>query len=629
MMAKGRLARILISMGILVCVQVCLAGESTWIEVRSPHFVVISDASAKQARRTARSLEQFRNLIQTALPKLKVDSSSPLIACVLRDEKGFKALLPNEMLGKGAATPGGLFAASPEKSFVLLRADAPPELGYHAIYHEYVHQVMRLNYPDLPLWLSEGFAEFFGSANLSDGASDLGIASPNLLLTLQNSTMLPLATLLSVTQDSPHYRRQGMVEVFYAQSWALTHYLMLGDKQAHTAQLFEFLDLLQKDIPEQEAIQRAFGDLKALEQKLGVYIRSMAFYHYRIAAKLDVKEDQYPVRTLSPAESLALRGEILVHVNRFDDAKALLKQSLELDPRSALANEGMGMLYNNLQDSVQAEKYFSAAAELDSKSFLAQYFAAHAAFERGERELVEGYLRKALTINPDFAPACRNLSEHLTTQRDRLPEALELARKAASLEPANLSHRIHIGIVLLAMGKEDEASALAERILAIAKTDGDRRGAESLRFQIKERRENMLENQRRAATVKEELQRMEDRRLRDEKLEEQIQTQAEQRKQAAKAAPIKTGAAVKAAGIIRSVKCDYPAVMDVVLDSNGKLQKLRASNYYQVQYWAVEAPGKTGFEPCEELEGKRVEIEFLTVSGQEYSGLIKTVAIVK
>jgi hypothetical protein len=69
--------------------------------------------------------------------------------------------------------------------------------------------------------------------------------------------------------------------------------------------------------------------------------------------------------------------------------------------------------------------------------------------------------------------------------------------------------------------------------------------------------------------------------------------------------------------------------MNVVLDSNGKLRKLRAENYYQVQYWAVEAPGKTGFEPCEELDGKRVEIEFLTVSGQEYSGLIKSVAIQK
>jgi tetratricopeptide (TPR) repeat protein len=628
-MAISKLAGILTSMYVVVTALFCIAGENIWIEVRSPNFVVISDASPKQARRTARSLEQFRNLIQTALPKLKADSGAAPIACVLRNEKGFKALLPNEVLEKGAAMPGGLFAGSPEKSFILLRADAPPELGYHTIYHEYVHRIMRLNYPDLPLWLNEGLAEFFGHATISDKTSDLGIASENLLLTLANSAMIPLATLLNVTHDSPYYRQKGMAEVFYAQSWALTHYLMLGDKQAHTSQLLEFLELLQKDVPEQEAINRALGDLKALERNLGDYIRSRAFYHFEIPAKLDASEDQYPVRTLSPAESLALRGEILVYVKRFDDAKALLKQSLELDPRSALANEGMGMLYSALQDNIQAGKYFTAAAELDSKSLLAQFFAARAAFEGGERERVEGYLRKALTIDPDFAPACRMLSVVLAMQQDGLPEALEFARKAASLEPANLSHRIHIGVILIAMGKEDEASALAERILAIAKTDEDRLEAESLRSQIKGQRERTLGAQRSATAVEEERQKMEERRLRDEKLEERIRAQEEQRSPAADPAPVKTGSAVKAAGIILSVKCEYPAVMDVVLDSDGKLQKLRADNYYQVQYWAVEAPGKTEFQPCEELDGKQVEIEFLTVSGQAYSGLIKTVAIKK
>jgi hypothetical protein len=35
------------------------------------------------------------------------------------------------------------------------------------------------------------------------------------------------------------------------------------------------------------------------------------------------------------------------------------------------------------------------------------------------------------------------------------------------------------------------------------------------------------------------------------------------------------------------------------------------------------------FQPCGELQGKRVEIEFLSVSGQEFSGLVKTVAIQK
>ena len=344
-MAQWRRARIFIGVGILACALFCVAGDITWIEVKSPNFVVLSDASQKQARRTARSLEQFRSLLQTALPKLKMDSGSPLIAFALRDEKSFKALLPGESLAKGAALPGGLFISSPERYFVLLRTDAPGELGYHAVYHEYVHLVMRLNFPDMPLWLNEGFAEFFGFARVSDGKSDLGMPSPDLLQTLKNGTMIPLATLLEVSYDSPYYREQGKVDMFYAQSWALTHYLMIGDKQAHTAQLSEFMKLLQNDTPAQEAAKRAFGNLKNLERNLDMYVRSMAFYNYQIPAQLSAKEDQYPVRTISAAESLASRGAVLVHVNRLDDARAMLEQALQLDQSNALANEGMGMLH--------------------------------------------------------------------------------------------------------------------------------------------------------------------------------------------------------------------------------------------------------------------------------------------
>jgi tetratricopeptide (TPR) repeat protein len=320
---------------------------------------------------------------------------------------------------------------------------------------------------------------------------------------------------------------------------------------------------------------------------------------------------------------------VLVHTNRLDNAKAMLQEALQLDPRSALANEGMGMLFARLQNMAQAEKYFAAAAELDSKSFLANYYAAHAAYGRGDQDLVERYLRKALSINPGFAPACTMLAHHLAAQQERLPEALELSRKAAALEPANLSHRLNIGRILLAMNKEKEASALAERILAVAKTDADRAEAQSLLLNIKQRRDLRIEAERRTEIFKAEQKKLEERRLRDRELDEQLRAQSEARVPAAKPAPVKTGAAMKAAGLIRSVKCDYPAIMDVVLDSNGKLKKLRADNYYQVQYWAVGTAGKSGFEPCDELEGKRVEIEFLSVTGQEYSGLIKTVAIDK
>jgi tetratricopeptide (TPR) repeat protein len=613
--------------GLLACTFFCTAAEPPWMEVRSPNFTVISDASVKQARRVAKTLEQFRVLLQTVLA-LKVDPGSPLIVFAARDGEGLKALLPGDRKEKGALQPTGMFLAGPEKNFVILRTDIPDEQRYHIIYHEYVHMVMRLNFQSLPLWLAEGLAELFAHANISDKESSFGDASPEFLQVLRKLSIIPLSTLIAVTPDSPYYRQTDMARIFYAQSWALTHYLMLGDKGIHASQLREFLGLLQSGVSEQEATERALGDLKTLQQNLARYVGKGRYYHYKVPVRLHVNEGQYPARALSQAESLAMRGELLIHTDRLNEAKKMLEQALRLEPRSARANAGMGLIFMRLQDQGQAQEYLSKAIGLDSKSFLVQFYAAQLAYQKdGDYGAAETHLRKALAINPQFAPACGALSYILTMQGKKLPEALELAVKAANLQPADLSHRILVGQILMKTGKYDEATRIGERVLALAHTEAERREAESLLFMIKGRQERSLEAQKRAAALPKELTRIED--LRPAGAESETRRQAEattgEQSPETTAPKIKSGAAGKVEGVIRSVRCEFPAIMDVVLDSNGKQYRLRSQNYREIQYWAGAASGNDGFRPCEQLEGKLVEIEFLSVSGQEYSGIIRSV----
>lgn len=624
-MISGYRFRLLGYIGILLSTVLCTAGEEIWTEVTSPNFVVLSNASQKQARRTARTLEQFRSLIQTCMPRWKVDPGSPLVVFAARDGGSLKDLLPAEGQKKGMAQPAGLFQAGSERNFVLLRIDVPGDQGYHIIYHEYVHMLQRLNFQNLPLWLAEGLAEFFGHSTISDSSSSLGNISAEQIEVLRNSQLIPLDALLAAGHDSPLYRQEEMSQIFYAQSWALIHYLMIGDKQAHSGQLSAFLNLIHKGVSEQEAAGRAFGDLKLLEKNLENYVRAMAFYHYSIPAKLAIKEDQYAARALSPAELLVARGDLFVHTNRLPEAKAALELALNLDSRSARANEAMGLLYLRLQNQAQAQKFFSAAAELDSKSFMAQFYAAKLAYESGEEgdmASAESHLRKTLAINPQFAPAYRMLSQVLMTQKEKLPEALELAKKAADLEPAELSHQLNVGRVLMAMEKLDEAYNHGQRVLAAARTEGDRSQAELFLSWVKNSQEAALRAKRYAEAQREQARKMEEQRQLDE-------AAAKQAKAAAPVLPIKTGPAAKARGVVRSIKCDYPAIMDLVLEAGGKRQMLRAENYYQVQYWAVGNPGRGNFQPCDELEGKRVEIEYVTVKDQNYSGLIKTIVIEK
>ena len=188
MMDRSARPGFLIILWILISTPICIGREDVWTEVMSPHFTVVSDAPAKQARRTAKSFEQFRLLLQNVLtPDHKIDPGSPLIVFAMKDGSGLKALLPKDRLEKNETETAGIFMGSSEISFVALRLDVSNDWGTHTIYHEYVHMVMKLNYRKLPLWLNEGIAELFAYAKVSDKKSSLENDNPELIQNLHES----------------------------------------------------------------------------------------------------------------------------------------------------------------------------------------------------------------------------------------------------------------------------------------------------------------------------------------------------------------------------------------------------------------------------------------------------------
>ena len=142
-------------------------------------------------------------------------------------------------------------------------------------------------------------------------------------------------------------------------------------------------------------------------------------------------------------------------------------------------------------------------------------------------------------------------------------------------------------------------------------------------------RERALEAKRREEALQQEYKSMEEQRLKAEQLIEKYGAEDDRKQRADAAKPINTGPAATIKGRIESISCRNPARMNIVLNSDGNQLMLRAENYYKVQYWAVAAKGRSGFKPCEELQGRRVEIEYLSVSGMEYSGLIQMITIEK
>jgi hypothetical protein len=143
------------------------ASSDQWVGVRSPHFIVASDAGEKRARQTAHQFEQIRGLFHT-LFQARVDPMQPVIVLAVRDERGLKELLPRYWEREGGVRPAGVFASRDDKDYVALRLDAGGPNPFHVVYHEYVHLLLSLNFRRLPLWLDEGLAEFYASAVIDD-----------------------------------------------------------------------------------------------------------------------------------------------------------------------------------------------------------------------------------------------------------------------------------------------------------------------------------------------------------------------------------------------------------------------------------------------------------------------------
>jgi len=652
-MQPGRYGWVILCLLITVPLPSVAAKEKPWVEISTPHFTVFSDAGEKQARKTAHEFEKFHAVIHQALPRLRMDPGIPTIVLAVKDEKGLRSLLPGYWEEKGMKRPPGVFQGGHEKNYVALRMNVRGEHRYQVVYHEYVHLLMRLNFPPLPIWLNEGLAEYFGHAVISGKSSGLGRPSSAQLNILKRRRPIPLAELFHVDRDSPHYQEESKASIFYAQSWALTHLLMIGQKGANTQKLWKYLDLLKKNVPDDAAAEQAFGDLKELERRLNSYIRQLSFYYLKVETPTIGDPKEYSARAVTPLEMLTVRGDFYVLTGRWGEAKTMLDAALQVDPQNAAALTSLGLFYERQDQREEAERHFEAAVNSGSQSCIAHYFTGLAAHNSSDYIRAEVSFRKAIDLNPKFVPAYSGLAGVLAMEEATSEEALELARKAVELEPGVLNHQLMLANVLMMMKEVDEAIQLGERVEALAKSVADRAAAERFLSSARRYRDSLTEFERTQEEGRMQRRQWEDqRKVYPEKQEEQEKAkreydEAEKERQQAlkeraealnkheeaergyleKVGKAKAQGKTTLEGVVFEVNCIYPAVMELTIEVEGRLHRLHAANYFEIQYMAIGGKPRQDLQPCTDLNGRRVKVEFIATPGEAYAGEIQKVGI--
>ena len=595
---------------------------SPWIEVRSAHFTVITDGGDRDGRHLADQFERMRWLFQKLFPQARVDSPTPIMVVAVRSRKEMQALEPTAYLAKNMLDLAGLFLREPEKNYILLRLDTQEEHPYSTVYHEFTHLVLGTG--GMPLWLNEGLAQFFQNTDIRDKDVIFGQISGADLAEVQRNPLIPLPVLFQVDANSPYYHQEAKGSLFYAESWLLTHYLMIKDFKEHTNRVSQYVQLVSQNVDSVTAATRAFGDLQQLQGELQGYTHLLGYTVLRLSsAAAPIDEKSLAVTPLTLPQADAIRADLMLYTGRQDEARTLLADVLQADANNVQAHESMGALEIQSGHYGEAKKWYAEAVALDSQSYIAQYYDAWLAMRDGDHgDDVEKSLRAAIRLNPGFAPSYDLLATLYGRRRENLEVAHMLNLQAVVLDPSNVNYRLNTATIFEEMGHYDDAVRVLQAAEPIARTP----------LELDVVRRVLAQVQRQHAEIEQ-----------AKKNEAQVTTvvtnvpggagaaPAPEQKEATFQHPTETphGPMLKARGVLRGVTCSYPAVIELRLEGGAKTLSLYNNNYYKVEYSAANFTPSGDVHPCHDLEGMKAEVEYFATADKTTDGQIVGIMMIR
>ena len=221
------------------------AADTGWTLARTPHFEIYSHAGHREARQVLVWFERLRGFLEQQTG-VNLDSRFPLRILVFGSKQEYAPFRPSP-------TADAYFGTSSGRDYIVLPSADVDRLAAH----EYWHFVARAGALRLPLWLSEGLAEFYSTVQLESQGGRMGVVPPLHVSLLRHDNWMRLPALLSVTVDSHLLRERETAGVFYAESWALAHMLKLSP--AYAAGFNELMERMNSGMPSQQALEATYG----------------------------------------------------------------------------------------------------------------------------------------------------------------------------------------------------------------------------------------------------------------------------------------------------------------------------------------------------------------------------------
>lgn len=439
------------------------AEDATWIRVRSERFDVLSNATEGRTRELVAEVETLAAALMRTSKRFEPSRTRASVFVFDRRRESqpyFDLLFSQEDARQTGAyiryegnryEGGGAMIVDSSRKSGPLRRDDP---GIRTAMHELMHDLLRQTDSAPPLWLEEGLAEYFANARVDGERVTAGDPIRQHLVVLNQRAPMSLDELFAVKAESA----DATSSAFYAQSWAVVHWLMGTDQQA----FFAFLHDVERGTAVPAALRTRYGKSVA---DVAAAIRWRGPLSKRVVLQGTRAADPPAAQPVGRATLLFELGRFLSHIaGAENESRRHYREALRIDPKHARTLAAVG----ELEAAVAAAPNDPAVHLLYAETLLTTAIGPFAGiFEpaagdhekfRKARSLAE----RALTLGTADEGTARGIlgTTFLVEKKEGLTPGIAELERARALIPRRMDFALNLYAMYLRSGDRAKAAAL-------------------------------------------------------------------------------------------------------------------------------------------------------------------------
>lgn len=444
--------------------------DMAWIEVRSANFHLLSVLPEKEAVELTRDLELFHAAV-SRVANISADTRPiPTVVYAIGNAIDFRQFGVEE-------NQTGAFQRGLRSNAILIR-DKNSLYEQSTILHEYTHFLVS-NQTNLlfPKWFNEGFAEHLSDMRMRRNMFEIGLPSKHKRAGIRNSRWIPIADILAGAEYFSAWSADEQA-MFYAESWALVHYLLQrpGRETPFAVDMQRYLALIESGEEYVAAFEEAFDEsTEALDRDVQRHLRKGALdaFSFKVDELLPVFEAD--VVLLSRQETalglaqIALRNGAIAHAKHWFE---IALGSVATRPR---AEAGLGDIFKFRADFAAAKLHFAQAIALAPddpycRLDFAQYWhyrAIHANNAEQRKQFfsqAREHYKKAQQLD-DTMPETYAMYGQTYLMQNKPRTAIKMLEKAEHRLPSALDIRLILAEAYASANRREDAAGAARSVL--------------------------------------------------------------------------------------------------------------------------------------------------------------------